>query len=294
MMAQTAGPMPYAVMDSNRYHSDSLNTWLLIAAIVHAIILMGVSFSTPEPEKVSKAIEITIVNSATRKAPDDAKYLAQENQIGAGLEKQKPKPNQQKIPNVGKNEQRKGETPKPKKKKAASHRVITQKKKAIKKVAKTKKVAPKKETKPAELSVEALEKQIAQLGERVRYLKQNSEKTNIKFVNSISAHKYVAAQYVRDWERKVERIGNLNYPAAARKENLSGTLSLDVGIKSNGSIYNIRVARSSGSKVLDNAAKRIVRMSAPFAPLPKQILNQLDVLVIRRVWSFTDESRLNL
>lgn len=293
-MAQTAIPMPYASMDSNRIHSDSLTTWLFIAAIVHAIILMGVNFAPPEPDKVSKAIEITIVNSATRKAPDDAKYLAQENQIGAGLEKQKPKPSQQKIPNIGKNEEKKGETKKPKKKKAVAHRVITQKKKSIKKVSKTKKVAPKKETKPAELSVEVLEKQIAQLGERVRYLKQNAEKTKIKFVNSISAHKYVAAQYVRDWERKVERIGNLNYPEAARKKNLSGTLSLDVGIKSNGSIYNIRVARSSGSKVLDDAAKRIVRMSAPFAPLPKQILNQLDILVIRRVWSFTDESRLNL
>lgn len=294
MIAHSLNPSQAVFTDSNDYHSDALTTWLFIAAIIHAIILMGVNFATPDPEKVSKAIEISIVNSATRKPPDDAKYLAQENQIGAGLEKHKPKPNQQKIPNIGKNEQKKGETPKPQKKTASAHRVITQKKVAQHKVIKAKKIAPKKTVEQAELSVEALEKQIAQLGERVKYLKQSSEATNIKFVNSISAHKYVAAQYVRDWEQKVERIGNLNYPKVAREKGFFGKLSMDVGIKANGSIYNIRIVRSSGNKVLDNAAKKIVRMSAPFAPLPKQILSQLDVLVIRRVWSFTDEAQLNL
>jgi len=275
----------------NSYHSDALLLWIFIAALFHAIILLGVNFAAPEPKKTSKAIEITLVNSAVRKVPKDAKYLAQENQIGAGLKKQKPKPNQQKIPKVGKNKQKKGETKHPKKKKAPTHRLITQKKKSKKVAVKPKKIAPKKTHKPAELSVEALEKQIAQLGERVRYLKQSAEKTTIKFVNSISAHKYVAAQYVRDWERKVERVGNLNYPKIAREKGFSGTLSMDVGVKSNGHIYRIRIVKSSGNKILDDAAKRIVRMSAPFSPLPRQISNQLDVLVIRRVWRFTDESR---
>ena len=275
----------------NSYHSDSLSLWIFIAALFHAIILLGVNFAAPEPKKASKAIEITLVNSAVRKVPKDAKYLAQENQIGAGLKKQKPKPNQQKIPKTGKNKQKKGETKQPKKKKSPTHRVITKKKKAKRVAIKPKKIAPKKTNKPAELSMEALEKQIAQLGERVKYLKQSAEKTTIKFVNSISAHKYVAAQYVRDWERKVERVGNLNYPKIAREKGFSGTLSMDVGVKSDGSIYRIRIVKSSGNKALDDAAKRIVRMSAPFSPLPKQISNQLDVLIIRRVWSFTDESR---
>ncbi|NOQ36405.1 MAG: TonB family protein [Methylococcaceae bacterium] len=296
----------FATDDS--YHSDSLSTWLFIAAVVHAIILLGVTFAAPDVKKVSKAIEITLVSSATRKAPDDAKYLAQENQIGAGQETQKPKPNEQKIPKIGKKKKKQGKIKQPKKKKSSSkakskkkksssHRVISQKKQKKKKkqkVAKTKKIAQKKSNEPAELSMAALEQQIAQLGDRVKYLKKSSEKTNIKFVNSISAHKYVAAQYVRDWERKVQRIGNLNYPKIAREKGFHGTLSMDVGIRTNGSIYQIRIVKSSGNKVLDDAAKRIVRMSAPFAALPKQISKQLEVLIIRRSWSFTDEAGLNL
>ncbi len=118
-----------------RWHStsESMPAWLFIAAVLHAILLIGVNFSSPKPKKVSKAIEITVVNFATKKAPENAKYLAQENQIGAGLEKEKPKPAQQKIPKMGKNKQQKGETPKPKPKKEAAHRLITQKKKSVKK-----------------------------------------------------------------------------------------------------------------------------------------------------------------
>ena len=108
----------------------------------------------------------------------------------------------------------------------------------------------------------------------------------------MSAHKYVAAQYMKDWESKVERTGNLNYPEAAAKKNFSGTLTMDVGIKADGSIYSIRVSRSSGNPALDEAAKKIVRMSAPFAPLPLDIRKELDVLVITRVWKFSDESGL--
>lgn len=287
--------LPLSYLNNNRYHSDSLLLWLFIAALFHAIILLGVNFESPDAKKMSKAIEITLVNSAIPKEPEHAKYLAQENQLGAGLKKQKPKPDQQKIPKTGNHKQKKEQTTRQlKKKKTLTQRVITQKSKTKTKIVKVKKTVAKKTIKPAELSVVALDRQIAQLGERVKYLKQSAEKTTIKFVNSISAHKYVAAQYVRDWERKVERIGNLNYPKIAREKGFSGTLSMDVGINRDGSIYNIRITRSSGTQALDRAAKNIVRMSAPFSSLPQQISKQLDVLIIRRVWRFTDESRLSL
>jgi protein TonB len=95
---------------------------------------------------------------------------------------------------------------------------------------------------------------------------------------------------MKDWENKVERTGNLNYPDVAKKKGFSGTLTMDVGIKADGSIYSIRITKSSGNKALDDAAKRIVRLSAPFAALPKELLKELDVLVIPRVWKFSDES----
>jgi protein TonB len=135
-----------------------------------------------------------------------------------------------------------------------------------------------------------LQQQIAQLGTEIRLSQQSAEQTKIKFVESVSAHKYIAAQYMKDWEDKVERTGNLNYPEVAAKKNFSGTLTMDVGINADGSIYSIRINQSSGNPALDEAAKRIVRMSAPFAPLPTDLQKELDVLVITRVWKFSDES----
>jgi len=163
-------------------------------------------------------------------------------------------------------------------------------KQAEQKISTTKKQKKPAEQKHTKLSVDALQQQIAQLGAKIRHSQQSAEQTDIKFVNSISTHKYVAAQYVNDWEQKVESVGNLNYPEAARKKGFSGTLTTDVGINADGSIYSIRITKSSGNKALDDAAKRIIRLSAPFAALPKELLKELKVLVITRVWKFSDES----
>jgi periplasmic protein TonB len=140
------------------------------------------------------------------------------------------------------------------------------------------------------LTAEDLQRQIAQYGREIQLKQQSSDDSKIKHVSSVSAHRYVAAQYVKDWERKVERTGNMNYPAFAAKKNFSATLTMDVGIKPDGSIHSMKISRSSGYPALDEAAKRIVKMSAPFPALPSDLLKELNVLVITRKWKFSDES----
>ena len=271
--------------------SDSLLVALFIAAVIHAFILLGINFTIPQPTKINKQIEITLASSPAKRAPKKSNYLAQDNQIGAGKKTKKPTPPKQKLPSQGHSKNKK---PAPRKKPVQSkpkqkQKLITQKK-AEEKISTTKKQAPPSEKKRPKLSTEALQKQIAQLGAQIRHSKQSSEQTKIKFVNSVSTHKYVAAQYMKDWENKVERTGNLNYPEVAKKKDFSGSLTMDVGINADGSIYSIRITKSSGNKALDDAAKRIVRLSAPFAALPLELLKELDVLVIPRVWKFSDES----
>ena len=94
------------------------------------------------------------------------------------------------------------------------------------------------------------------------------------------------------WRAKVERIGNLNYPAIVTRKKLSGSLLLDVAINPDGSILSTRIIRSSGYPELDRAALRIINMSAPFPPLTKDILKDTDVLHIPRVWRFQQGNRL--
>lgn len=273
-------------------NNDTLLIALFLAAIVHVLIGLGINFTAPQPENVSRSIDITLINMPTQKAPEKAQLLAQENQLGAGEQSKKPaEPPPQRLPSQDRN------PVKPAKKSAPEHsepqaakKLITQKK-AEKKIVSASKPETKQHTeKHPQLSAEMLQQQIAQLGTEIRQRQQSAEQTKIKFVDSVSAHKYVAAQYMKDWEEKVERTGNLNYPEVAAKKNFSGTLTMDVGIKADGSIYSIRINQSSGNPELDEAAKRIVRMSAPFAPLPAELQKELDVLVITRVWKFSDES----
>jgi len=281
--------VPSATLSNN----DSLLIAIFIAVIVHVVLILGTNFTMPQHEKINKSIDITLINTPAKKAPKKADFLAQENQLGAGVKTKKPEPPAQKLPSQGNSQVKQikkiaTEESEPK----AAQKIMTQQKAEKRVVTASKPAAANQPEKHPQLTAESLQQQIAQLGTEIRQSQPSAEQTKIKFVDSVSAHKYVAAQYMKDWESKVERTGNLNYPEAATKKNFSSTLTMDVGIKADGSIYSIRISRSSGSPALDEAAKRIVRMSAPFAPLPLELRKELDVLVITRVWKFSDESGL--
>ncbi|MGR9099603.1 MAG: energy transducer TonB [Gammaproteobacteria bacterium] len=269
---------------------DKLIIAVFIACLVHAALILGLNFSLPEAEKISKSIEITLVTSPTQNAPDKADFLAQENQIGVGKKKKQVKAPTQRIPLKGKTKQKRiAEKPAAKAPAKAPEKTITQQKAETRITDPDKPV--KSDDKPRKtLTPEALSRQIAQLGVEIRN-QQASSQSEIKFAHSLpSTHKAMAAEYIRNWTEKVTRTGNMNYPEVARENHFSGSLNMDVGINHDGSIYSIRINQSSGIKSLDDAAIRIVRMGAPYAPLPKQLRNELKVLVITRIWQFSDES----
>jgi len=112
-----------------------------------------------------------------------------------------------------------------------------------------------------------------------------------KFVGA-RAEEYRFARYVEDWRLKVERVGNLNYPEAARAKKLYGSLVLTVSIRADGSIENVEVSKPSGQRILDAAAVRIVEMAAPYATFPPDIRRDTDILHITRTWSFTKGDEL--
>ncbi|MBK7334073.1 MAG: TonB family protein [Betaproteobacteria bacterium] len=106
------------------------------------------------------------------------------------------------------------------------------------------------------------------------------------------AEEYRFARYVEDWRLKVERIGNMNYPEAARQQKLYGSLLITVSIRSDGTLENVEINRSSGHRVLDAAAVRVVEMSAPYAAFPPDIRRDTDILHITRTWTFTKADEL--
>jgi len=134
--------------------------------------------------------------------------------------------------------------------------------------------------------------EIAQLSARIQEQSSAYSKRERRKAISASTREYKYASYLEAWRRKVERIGNLNYPEEAKKHKLYGTLILHVAVRADGSVERIRVLRSSGFDVLDQAAVKIVELAAPFAPLPPDIKAETDILDITRTWQFLRSNRL--
>jgi protein TonB len=137
----------------------------------------------------------------------------------------------------------------------------------------------------AALEIEKLEAIIAK--QQDEYQKRPKR----KFVGG-RTKEYRYALYVEAWRQKVEKIGNLNYPEAARDLKLYGQLQMTVSLKPDGSVESIEINRSSGHKVLDAAAKHIVELGSPYAVFPEDIRKEVDVLSITRTWTFTQQDSL--
>jgi protein TonB len=117
-----------------------------------------------------------------------------------------------------------------------------------------------------------------------RQIEEYQKRPRKKFIGA-NAAEYRFAQYEEDWRVKIERVGTINYPAEARGK-IYGNLRLTVTIRPDGNVESIELDRSSGLKVLDAAAFKIVRMATPFAAFPPDIRRDTDLLVITRTWFF--------
>ena len=115
-----------------------------------------------------------------------------------------------------------------------------------------------------------------------------NEKIRIKNISAKSPE-YVYRLYFEAWKKKVERMGAMNYPDAAKIKNRFSNLIMKVIINSNGSIYDISIIKSSGKAKLDEAAIDIVRNGSPYAPFSDQMKKEVDQVSITRIWKFTED-----
>jgi protein TonB len=129
-------------------------------------------------------------------------------------------------------------------------------------------------------------RQMASLEEEVSQERNWKSKLPRREFISANTRQYEFAAYMSAWVSKVERVGNLNYPSELRRKKLHGDLVLTVGIHQNGTVESINVKRSSGISEIDEAAISIVRLAAPYAPLPENIRDRVDILHITRTWRF--------
>lgn len=134
---------------------------------------------------------------------------------------------------------------------------------------------------------------VAELTARIRHGSAASANRPRRKAIGAGTREYKYANYLEAWCRKVERVGNLNYPEEAKRRKLYGNLTLQVALRADGNLERVRVLRSSGFDLLDEAAVRIVELAAPFSPFPPAIRAETDMLDITRTWRFLSSTRLD-
>ncbi len=277
------------------YLKTSLSSSMIASIVFHAFALFGITFVMPDPRSMAndmQALQVVLVNSKSKSKPTKADALAQHNLDGGGntAENRQAKTS---FPTLKDSQQF---TPEQLAKRIAqleaeTKRVMTRlKSDHTVKQSELKKSNGVATTSGADLVQKSLE--IARLEAQIS--KNNDYYQKLPRRKFIGAHtqEYRFAQYIEDWRVKVERIGNLNYPEQARQQKAFGSLQLSVSIRADGSLENVEVNHSSGQRILDAAAMRIVRLAAPYSPLPPNITKDTDILTITRTWTFTQSDKL--
>ena len=275
-------------MSSAARSADPIGATLMFSLLVHGVLLLGITFHFAKPTPDLPTLDVTLVNVANREAPEKADFLAQTNNRGGGTSDHAARPSQPfsgalPKPTPGTASQAvSAATPLPRT--ATPERLVTTTSASPQHVtsdtAQTE--VPVQEATPAQ--DERRQQEMAQLAAELRSQTEAYAKRPRKKFISASTKEYVYAAYMRGWSDRVQRVGNLNYPSEARRLGLHGDLLLTVGINHDGSIHSIDVIRSSGQPLLDQAAERIVRLAAPFPPLPATA--KVDELYITRTWQF--------
>lgn len=269
---------------------DPIGATLLFSLLLHGVLLLGITFHFVKPTPSLPTLDVTLVNVANQQAPDKADFLAQANNTGGGQSDRAARPSDLfsgaiPKPDPGIAAQPvEAATPQPRE--ATPTRMVTTSGatdfRVTSDTARTR-VDPKEQAPTAE----ELKRQqaIAQLAAELRQKKvAYAKRPKVKYLTA-STREYAYAAYMRGWSDRVERVGNLNYPEEARRRGLHGDVLLTVVLGLDGSIKSIEVIQSSGQKVLDAAAERIVRLAAPFPPAPRSA-ERIDELNITRTWRF--------
>ena len=278
--------------------TDRLGLALFTSILIHMVVILGVTFSAPRIHLPgSESLEITLVQTRSDKTPANPQFLAQANQDGGGNSElrdfaRSPLPVQEMS---DQNSRMPLAQPEPQRRVKSLNDLI-----ALITGEEARRAVAAREPQPAKKEERVtpermgLPERNAREAERARL---NAEiNRNFQEFQAMPRHKYLNARtqeykyaaYMDAWRAKVERIGNLNYPEQAKRQGIAGSLVLDVAIKPDGSLQGVQVLRSSGQKVLDDAAVRIVELAAPYAPLPPAMRADVDILHITRTWKFQE------
>ncbi|MCH8531432.1 MAG: energy transducer TonB [Saccharospirillum sp.] len=279
--------------------ADRLSFTLFLALGLHALLIFGVSFTLPDKMQTPPTLDVTLAQHRSQQQTplDEADFLADADQQGSGTldekamltttEQAEIEDNQifQTTPQVQQFQFSEQEM--------AQYRLLTTSANANNQVqdqAEEEAIVDPEVASRDPMMLSQID-DIATLRAMLDESRQNyANRPRVRTLTAVSARRALDAAYVVQWLEDVERIGNQNYPQAARQERLTGSVRLAVRIRADGSLDEVTVMQSSGHTVLDEAAKRIVHLAAPYDEFSLEMRQEYDVLEIIRTWQFrTDQ-----
>ena len=272
---------------------------VFLSICAHAIIILGVGFTYLEETNSEPSLEITMAQYRSEFAPDEADFLAQENQLGSGTLDSAAAPSTpfesdfndeiiQEVLPIPQAPEVDNEVPIQDIAVVSSFEDNVQVQQQLEELEPEEKPVLTEEATPQEISL-AIASLQAQLDlRREAYAKRPRKYT----ISSASTQRSEDARYLDNWRRRIEAVGNINYPAQARQQQLYGSLRMLVAILPEGELQEVSILQSSGHSILDQAAIEIVRLAAPYQPFPEEMRAETDILEIIRTWRFHEGNAL--
>ncbi len=278
--------------------SDKLLFCFFLAVAFHAMLLFGVGFSIPDFSKsqFNKTFQVVLAQFETKEKPDKADFIGQADQLAGGESDKKLAPSateraQFNDPNLVSSEL---QLPPSSQSSQSNTEEFLSSYRAEQLAAIDANNPDQKESEiPQTDSLQQQNYQLSGLIANLDNQQVNQAKKAKRRQISAAIHRSSDALYLDSWRRKIEMIGNQNYPEAAKLNKIYGNLTMKVAINKNGTIHSIEILKSSGKKLLDDAAIRIVRLAAPFNPLTEEMKKDTDILEIIRIWRFQADNSLN-
>ena len=273
---------------------DRLPPMLFLAALIHGILIIGITFNAVLGSEASDPIslEVTIVADPDQRIdrPDKAEYLAQASQQGGGNTQEQVRPSaplqsEAPIDNIG--EETGSSLTDSTMLEDTADKVVTTRAEQDRSIVDR----PRDNPSPDDASAIFLESGVAQT-----LPLPNEDKANLlihdqnlrQLVTSVDTRESNIAGYLQRWKTKIENIGEKYFPEKGAMQGITGSPTLEVTISASGQLAEVIVRNSSGSKIVDQAALNILRRAAPFDPFPEEIRVDYDTLRFAYKWQFSD------
>lgn len=261
---------------------------LFMSLCVHAVLILGVGFTFYEQLSSPSSLEVTLAQYESNQAPENADFLAQSNQEGSGSQDELARPSSPFESRFDADVIQEVAALETEASLNNSDREILTSSESNARINTEEAFIDTPQTQDFQgTSQNSLEQTLASLQAQLDIHREAYAQRPRKYtISSASTQQARDALYLDGWRRKIEAVGNFNYPQQASAAGIYGQLRLLVALFPDGQVSEVRILSSSGYSILDDAAIRIFRLAAPFDPFPSDMREEIDILEIVRTWQF--------